>query len=241
MRTYLVILLILITLSGYSQSQNSANDELPPVSNLPEGATLVDPPTTTIPYGVNVKASQECIDIYPNDKQHAQQDQPIGDPQMAKADSENNKSIIILLSVIAILLVVILISLNRSRHIRNVALLALFFSIVSFNTPTRYYPDFIVRYDLEVLPGDPASELFYNGKYVSNNKDPFFSDVDSVAVKYIVKNDLMYKTVYTNFYSRAGDNQWKKYGPDKQFIGIITEHKNEIGIEQENVVYYRVY
>jgi hypothetical protein len=123
-----------------------------------------------------------------------------------------------------------------------IACFALLIGLNSFTEPTYQYPDFIVAYDLKVLPGRPAFEGFKDGEFVEGGVISFLEGIDSIAVKYMVKNEYQcFHPTYTNFYTRAGNNQWKKYGPDKKLIGIITEHRDQIGIAQPNVVYYKVY
>lgn len=123
-----------------------------------------------------------------------------------------------------------------------IACFALLIALTSFTEPTYQYPDFIIAYDLKILPGKPAIEGFSGGVKMEGDIESHLIGLDSIAVKYMVKNEYQcYHPTYTNFYARAGNGQWKKYGPDKKLIGIITEHRDQIGITQSNVVYYRVY
>lgn len=127
-----------------------------------------------------------------------------------------------------------------------IAIIAMSFTVI---TPiVRHYPDIMIVYYPQIPKGaKPAFECFNQGVFLSSASD-YFNGIDSVTVKYLLykfKDKTKFETVYTNFYSRINYHSWKKYGPDKKFITVVTETPDDtLAVQQYSptltVVYYKV-
>lgn len=104
-----------------------------------------------------------------------------------------------------------------------------------------HYPDIMITYFPDIpVTSTPAFEFFKKGKFISTATD-YFSNVDSVAVKYIIGENV----TYTNFYCRSADQKWKAYSSNRKFCGIISEFRKDTLIVSHysahaTIIYYRV-
>lgn len=137
---------------------------------------------------------------------------------------------------------------NQFLTMRKVAvcivLSVLIMSFQNSDSKVWHYPDFVISYDTKTVPGTSGFEGFSNGVCLIHTTD-YFVDVDSVAVKYRNTVNGQLVDTYTNFYSRLGKHQWKKYNSKKEFMYVITEFIDKVGYvqhckDQSTVIYYRV-